>query len=170
MLDPSRRRKKEVYGFVGAQQVKGGKRHLIAHSLGQVGTEYRPRPCRVSRGGISPRGSLHSGGGVVLMTHPTREFAVIAKRSAVERTFTRCNLYRCLSKDYALLPEVSEVAIYLPLSTSRCAVLPLLNFPYLHSLLSSKAHTVLLIGERYIANHYLYRTTKTNDPIQTALL
>ena len=40
------------------------------------------------------------------------EFEVVAKRWVVERTFGWLNFYRRLSKDYELLPEVSESAIY----------------------------------------------------------
>jgi len=41
-----------------------------------------------------------------------QEFEVVAKRWVVERTFGWLNGYRRLSKDYELLPEVSESAIY----------------------------------------------------------
>jgi len=49
---------------------------------------------------------------VEILTRPTRAFAVIARRWVVERTFAWWNLYRRLSKDYELLPEVSEAASY----------------------------------------------------------
>lgn len=50
--------------------------------------------------------------GVEIRENLKREFEVIAKRWVVERTFGWLNLYRALSKDYDLLPEVSESAIY----------------------------------------------------------
>ena len=40
------------------------------------------------------------------------EFQVLPKRWVVERTFAWWNQYRRLSKDYELLPEVSESMIY----------------------------------------------------------
>ncbi len=70
------------------------------------------------------------GAEVEILTHPTREFAIIAKRWVVERTFAGWNLYLRLRKDYELLPEVSEGRSMLSRSTSRCAVLPLLNFSF----------------------------------------
>jgi putative transposase len=50
--------------------------------------------------------------GVEIRENLKREFAVVAKRWVVERTFAWFNLYRRLSKDYELLPEVSESAVY----------------------------------------------------------
>lgn len=41
-----------------------------------------------------------------------RNFQVLPKRWIVERTFAWWNQYRRLSKDYELLPEVSESMIY----------------------------------------------------------
>lgn len=40
------------------------------------------------------------------------DFQVLPKRWIVERTLKRWNQYRRLSKDYELLPEVSESMIY----------------------------------------------------------
>ncbi len=50
--------------------------------------------------------------GVEIRENLKKEFEVVAKRWVVERTFAWFNLYHRLSKDYELLPEVSESGIY----------------------------------------------------------
>ncbi|GAB4213867.1 MAG: hypothetical protein OHK0012_10800 [Synechococcales cyanobacterium] len=52
------------------------------------------------------------GAKVEILANQTREFQLVAKRWVVERTFACFNLYRRLSKDYELLPEVSQSVIY----------------------------------------------------------
>ncbi len=74
--------------------------------------EYRAGRGRRSRGGIARRGSFPSGAKVEILSHPTREVANMAKGWVVEGTLAWGNLYRGWSKDNALLPEVSEAAIY----------------------------------------------------------
>lgn len=49
---------------------------------------------------------------VEVIKRETKEFKVLQKRWIVERTFGWFNWFRCLSKDYQQLPEMSEAAIY----------------------------------------------------------
>ena len=49
---------------------------------------------------------------VEVMSRFGTKFEVLPKRWVVERTFGWLNQYRCLSKDYEQLPEMSEAAIY----------------------------------------------------------
>lgn len=51
---------------------------------------------------------------VIKRTQPA--FEILPKRWIVERTFAWLNQYRRLSKDYELLPEVSETMIYASMS------------------------------------------------------
>jgi putative transposase len=49
---------------------------------------------------------------VEVMRRTDKKFKVLPKRWVVERTFDWFNQYHRLSKDYELLPEMSEAAIY----------------------------------------------------------
>jgi len=49
---------------------------------------------------------------VDVVSRQSPEFQVLPKRWIVERTFGWWNQYRRLSKDYELLPEISESIIY----------------------------------------------------------
>jgi putative transposase len=50
---------------------------------------------------------------VEVVKRMTSEFSVLPRRWVVERTFGWLGHYRRLSKDYELLPEVSEAMIYI---------------------------------------------------------
>ncbi|HEY9796010.1 MAG TPA: transposase [Leptolyngbyaceae cyanobacterium] len=52
------------------------------------------------------------GAKVEVLKRSETAFQVLPKRWIVERTFGWLNHYRRLSKDYELLPEVSETMIY----------------------------------------------------------
>lgn len=49
---------------------------------------------------------------VEVICHQSSQFEVLPKRWMVERSFAWWNHYRRLSKDYELLPEISEAMIY----------------------------------------------------------
>lgn len=130
----------EVYGFDGGKLVKGRKRHVVVDTqgllLGVVVTEANTQD-RVGAAAVIMEDSCDSGKlkliwvdqgysgerfaqaialicgaevEVVKRTEPG--FEVLPRRWVVERTFGWLGRYRRLSKDYELLPEVSEAMIY----------------------------------------------------------
>lgn len=56
------------------------------------------------------------------------EFEVLPRRWVVERTFGWLGRYRRLSKDYELLPEVSESMVYAAMVRSRAKTTSCLIF------------------------------------------
>lgn len=56
------------------------------------------------------------GAHVEVVKRSGHDFQVLPKRWIVERTFAWLNQYRRLSKDYELLPEVSESMIYVAMT------------------------------------------------------
>jgi putative transposase len=56
------------------------------------------------------------GAQVEVVKRSGHDFQVLPKRWIVERTFAWLNQYRRLSKDYELLPEVSESMVYVAMT------------------------------------------------------
>lgn len=129
-----------MYGFDGGKQVKGRKRHIVVDTqgllLGVVVTEANGQDrwgaaavvmedsCQIDSLELLWVDAGYSGERfataievlcganveVVKRHHPG--FQVLPRRWVVERTFAWLGRYRRLSKDYELLPEVSEAMIY----------------------------------------------------------
>jgi len=129
-----------VYGFDGGKLVKGRKRHLVVDTqgllLGVVVTEANTQDrlggvavlmeeASESRGlqllwadqGYSGENFARAicflcGAKVEVVKRTEAGFQVLPRRWVVERTLGWLGRYRRLSKDYELLPEVSESMIY----------------------------------------------------------
>ncbi|WP_233222838.1 IS5 family transposase [Chroococcidiopsis sp. CCALA 051] len=133
-------KKGEVYGFDGGKLVKGRKRFILVDTLGLllavVVTEAN-FPERLGGVVVTMEAAPLSNNLILIwvdagfsgenfarviqqvcsaqvevVCRSQREFQVLPKRWIVERTFAWWNQYRRLSKDYELLPEVSESMIY----------------------------------------------------------
>ena len=129
-----------MYGFDGGKQVKGRKRHLVVDTqgllLGVAVTEANAQDrwgvaavlmedsCQtdclellwVDAGYSGERFAtavqIICGAKVAVVKRQQPDFQVLPRRWVVERTFAWLGRYRRLSKDYELLPEVSEAMIY----------------------------------------------------------
>lgn len=129
-----------MYGFDGGKLVKGRKRHLVVDTqgllLGVVVTEANTQDrlggfavlmeqaCESERlellwvdQGYSGEKFAHAiaflcGAKVEVVKRTEAGFQVLPRRWVVERTLGWLGRYRRLSKDYELLPEVSESMIY----------------------------------------------------------
>jgi putative transposase len=129
-----------VCGFDGGKKVKGRKRHLLVDTLGLIlavvvteanfperlgGTVAVMEVEELAQGlniiwvDAGYQGENFArvieqlcGAKVEVLKRSETAFQVLPKRWIVERTFGWLNHYRRLSKDYELLPEVSETMIY----------------------------------------------------------
>lgn len=129
-----------MYGFDGGKLVKGRKRHIVVDTLGllmSVVVSESNAPERLGAvvalleedcdtqalqliwadsGYSGPNFSSVvreiCGAQVEIIKRIGSGFEVLPKRWVVERTFGWLGRYRRLSKDYELLPEVSESMIY----------------------------------------------------------
>lgn len=129
-----------MYGYDGGKLVKGRKRHLLVDTHGLVlAVVVTEANCPERLGGASVvmeagklvenlqiiwvdqgyQGENFSrfiqalcGAEVEVIKRTELGFQVLPKRWIVERTFGWLNYSRRLSKDYELLPEVSEAMIY----------------------------------------------------------
>jgi putative transposase len=129
-----------VYGFDGGKLVKGRKRHIIVDTQGlllSVVVSEANGQDRVGAAAALMEESFDSSSlqliwvdqgysgqrfacavanlcfaEVEVVKRTESEFKVLPRRWVVERTFGWLGRYRRLSKDYELLPEVSEAMIY----------------------------------------------------------
>ncbi|WP_317107276.1 IS5 family transposase [Chroococcidiopsis sp. SAG 2025] len=134
------RKKGEVSGFDGGKLVKGRKRHVVVDPqgllMGVVITEANAserlgaivallEECYNSKSleliwadsGYSGENFAQAvmvvcGAEVEIVKRITDGFEVLPRRWVVERTFGWLGRYRRLSKDYELLPEISESMVY----------------------------------------------------------
>ena len=130
----------EVYGFDGGKLVKGRKRHIVVDTIGlllctivtEANTQDRlgatvalmedasyPLDLQLIWVDAGYTGQLFAqavdvicGAKVEVVKRNSREFQILPRRWVVERTFAWLGRCRRLSKDYELLPEVSESMIY----------------------------------------------------------
>jgi putative transposase len=133
-------KKGEVYGFDGGKLVKGRKRHIVVDTqgllmsvvvteanaperLGAVVALLEDNCCQQLQliwadsgyrgSNFAQAVSLVCDAKVEIVKRTKLEFEVLPIRWVVERTFAWLGRYRRLSKDYELLPEVSEAMIYI---------------------------------------------------------
>lgn len=136
----TRTKQGELYGYDAGKKVKGRKRFILVDSLGLIlSVLVLEASCPERLGGVAVlheaaeevKQSLErlwvdqgfSGGNfarvvgqlaaaeVEVICRKSKEFEILPKRWIVERTFGWLNWYRRLSKDYELLPEMSEAMI-----------------------------------------------------------
>ena len=129
-----------MYGYDGGKQIKGRKRFILVDTLGLVLAVIVTEanfPERLGGAAVVMEAAettvdlvviwvdqgfsgenferviqqlCHAKVDIISRTQPG--FQVLPKRWIVERTFAWWNQYRRLSKDYELLPEMSESIIY----------------------------------------------------------
>lgn len=129
-----------MYGFDGGKRVKGRKRFILVDTLGLViSVLVINANCSEQKGGVIVVHEMDSaqaealqliwvdqgyqgekfartveqlcGAKVEVVKRSEAGFVILPKRWIVERTFGWLNQNRRLSKDYELLPEVSEAMI-----------------------------------------------------------
>ncbi len=134
-------KKGEVYGYDAAKHIKGRKRFAVVDTLGlllsvvvleancperlggaavmlEAAQEVKENLLRIwVDQGFSGENFARvirqlSSAEVEVINRKSSGFEILPKRWIVERTFAWWNQYRRLSKDYELLPEMSEAMIY----------------------------------------------------------
>lgn len=152
----------EVYGFDGGKLVKGRKRHIMVDTQGllmSVVVTEANAPERIGavvallednnccqqlqliwadsgyRGAnFTQSVMLVCNAKVEIVKRTKLEFEVLLIRWVVERTFAWLGRYRRLSKDYELLPEVSESMIYIAMVRLMLKRLAVFNLFFINHL------------------------------------